>query len=216
VPHLRRAASAAAALALFAASPAVAAGDPVVSPSSGHELATWFKTLVELPAADNPVFGSGQDPCVRLADPRALLVEISFGDPVTCTAELGTVAVTGFGHFCSTFDPPDSPFYAVTRADQRECARRVSPETAMKVRVDDGPWVDLFQPQFETFTPQTTVHLPADNAFGVPAQTATITGYGWQANIRNLDVGAHRYVTAVQVGGDWIAFEHRIHITARR
>ena len=52
----------------------------------------------------------------------------------------------------------------------------------MRVTVD-GHTVDIFRPQFTLFSPQTTVQLPADNVFGVAEQTATITAYGWHANV---------------------------------
>ncbi len=192
-----------------------AGGGAVVAPSNGHELAEWFKTFIELPAPVNPLWGFGQDPCVRLGPAGKVLVAISYGE-VTCTAELGTVLNTGFGHFCSTFDPPDSPFYALGKKAQHRCAREVSPETGMRVTVDGGQTVDLFQPQFTAYTPQTTVQLPVDNVFGVPAQTATITGYGWHANIRNLRVGQHLITTEIDVFGSTFRFDHFINIVPRR
>ncbi len=189
-------------------------GGAVIAPSNGHELAVWFKTFIELPAAVNPLWGSGEDPCVRLGPTGKTLVAISYGE-VTCTAELGTVVNTGGGHFCSTFDPPDSPFYALGKKEQHQCARAVSQETGMRLAVDGGPPVDLFQPQFTAYTPQTTVQLLADNVFGAPAQTATITGYGWHANIRNLRVGRHVWTIEADVEGAMYVFNHVINIVPR-
>jgi hypothetical protein len=200
------------------ASPA-AADDPhadsgaVVTPSNGHELAQWHKTFLEMPAAVNPLFGTGDEPCVRFGSGGKLLSAISFGE-VTCTAELGTVLETGAGHFCSTFDPPDSPFYAVGRREQRSCAQALSTETGVRVTVD-GHTVDIFRPQFTSFSPQTTVQLPADNVFGADAQTATITAYGWHANVRNLRLGRHHITTEVDVDGETYAFDHIIDIVPR-
>jgi hypothetical protein len=201
------------------ASPAAAADGPraasgaVVAPSNGHELAQWYKTFLEMPAAVNPLWGTGDDPCVRFGPGGKLLVAISFGE-VTCTAELGTVLNTGWGHFCSTFDPPDSEFYAVGRQEQRRCAQAVSRETGMRVTVD-GHTVDIFRPQFTLFSPQTTVQLPAGNVFGAAAQTATITAYGWHANVRNLRLGRHLITTEIDVDGDTYAFDHIINIVPR-
>ena len=100
-----------------------AGGGAVVTPSSPHQLAQWYKTFLEMPAAVNPLWGTGDDPCVRFGPGGKLLSAIAVGGEVTCTAELGTVLDTGWGHFCSTFDPPDSEFYAVGRREQRRCAR---------------------------------------------------------------------------------------------
>jgi hypothetical protein len=217
--HLRWALTGAAVLALCASSPAAAdvpdGGGAVIAPSNGHELAAWFKTFVELPAAVNPLWGSGEDPCVRLGPTGKTLVAISYGE-VTCTAQVGTVVNTGGGHFCSTFDPPDTPFYAVERKEQRRCARAISRERGMRLTVDGGPPVDLFQPQSTAYTPQTTVQLPADNVFGVPAQIGTFTGYGWHANIRNLPVGRHVWTIEVdEAEGFTNYFNHVINIVPR-
>jgi hypothetical protein len=219
--HLRWALAGAVILALCASSPAAAGdsshgGDPIVAPSGGGELADWFKTFVELPTPVNPLWGSGADPCVRLGPQGKTLVALTFGGvPVTCTAELGTVVNTGGGHFCSTFDPPDSEFYAVGAREQRRCARDVSRETGLRLSVDGGPWVDLFQPQFTAYTPPTAVRLPVDNVWGVPAQTGTITGYGWHANIRNLRVGRHVWTVEADFEGNTYVFPHVVNIVPR-
>jgi hypothetical protein len=74
-------------------------------------------------------------------------------------------------HFCSTFDPQDSGYWADNPKDGRACTRKAenTPETGVWVSVDGGPQVDLFQPQYTSLTPPTTVHLPSDNAFRRPA-----------------------------------------------
>jgi hypothetical protein len=200
------------------ASPAAADGPradsgAVVTPSNGHELGQWYKTMLEIPAAVNPLFGTGDDPCVRFGPGGKLLVAISFGE-VTCTAELGTVLHTGWGEFCSTFDAPDSGFYAVGKQEQRRCAQAASSVTGVRVTVD-GHTVDIFRPQFTFFSPQTTVHLPADNVFEAEAQAATITAYGWHANVRNLRVGRHVITTEIDADGETFPFDHVINIVPR-
>lgn len=217
--HLRWALLAAAAGLALSASPAVADDERhgsdrgIVAPSGSHDLTQIFKHFIELPFADNPLYGEGQDPCQRID--RDMLVAITFGEEVTCTAEVGTVVNTGGGHFCSTFDPVDSPWYATNPRDGRACARRVSIETGMRVSLDGGQPVDLFQPQYTAHTPPTTVRLPVDNAFGAPAGNAVFYGYGWHANLRNLRVGRHTYTTEVDVDGRTIAFPHVINIVPR-
>ena len=210
-----RCALVAAAVTLIASSPAAADGSAasaraVVTPSDGHELAEWHQTLLEMPAAVNPLWGTGEDPCVEFGPGAKLLSAISFGE-VTCAAELGTVVTTGWSHFCSSFEV-GTEFYAVGKQEQRACARAVSgSETAVSVTVD-GHTVDIFKPQFTAFSPQTSVRLPADNVFGVPGQTVTVTAYGWRANIRNLGVGRHFITTAIGVDGDTYPFHHVIDI----
>lgn len=217
--HLRCVPLAVLAVALCA-SPVAAAHDPhaggraVVTPVSGHQIAQWHKTFLEMPAAINPRWGTGDDPCVRFGPGGKLLSAISFGE-VTCTAELGTVVTTGAGHFCSTFDFDfDTEFYAVGRHEQRRCARAVSRETGVRVTVDDHT-VDLFRRRFASFSPQTTVQLPADNVFQPVAQTATITAFAWSANVRNLRVGRHLITTEVDLDGETHRFDHIIIIVPR-
>jgi hypothetical protein len=90
----------------LSASSSTAAQDPrprggaVVVPSNGIVLADWYKTLLELPPDVNPLWGTGEDPCVRFGPHGKLPSAISLGE-VTCTAELGTVLDTGASHFCS-------------------------------------------------------------------------------------------------------------------
>jgi hypothetical protein len=201
-------------VALAIAAPASAdaprSGAAVVTPASGHVAAEWHKTLLEMPAAVNPLWGTGENPCVRFGPRGKLLSAISFGE-VSCTAELGTVLTTGWSHFCSSFEV-GTEFFAVGRQEQRACARAVSTETGVSVTVD-GHTVDIFTPQFTSFSPQTTVQLPADNVFGVPGQTATVTAYGWRANVRNLSIGRHLITITVAVDGETFAFHHVIDIT---
>src|SRR5215203_170598 len=101
--HLRWALAGAVILALCASSPAAAGDshhgdDPILAPTNGHVLAEWYKTMNELPAPVNPLWGSGEDPCVTFGPGGKMLVAISFGE-VTCTAEVGTTVITGWGHF---------------------------------------------------------------------------------------------------------------------
>ena len=208
--HLRWALVATAVLAFPA--PAVAGGGrPVVAPSSSHDLAQTLTTFVELPAPVNPLYGYGTNPCVEVGDHT--LVAITWGEEVTCTAEVGTEVRTGAMHFCSPFEGP--PYYATDPKTGRACARAASPEVGISVSVDGAPPVDLFRPQYTAYTPPTHVRLPVDNVFGLPPQRGTVYGFGWHANIRNLGVGRHTYLTTVQVDGRTIPFPHVINIVPR-
>ena len=214
--HLRCAAPAAVTLALCLSSSAAASGGPIVTPAGGAALSAWFKAVLELPVPVNPL-GAG-DPCLRLGPNGKLLVAVSFPDaPGNCTAEVGTVVMTGANHFCSTFSfDRGTDFYAESRREQRQCARTVSTETAVLVSVDGAPFVNLTQPRFSVYTPQLTIHLPADNMIGINPETATITGFGWHAKIHNLRVGRHHYTTKIQRDGTWTAYEHEIKVVPRR
>ena len=209
--HLRWALVAAVLFALPASASAAGGGRPIVTPSSSHDLSQKLKRFTELPAPINPLYGTGSDPCVMIDD--TTLVAITYGEEVTCTAELGTIVSTGHMHFCSTLEP--EPWYADNLKDGRACALAASPETGSWVSVDGGPSVDLFRPQFTNYSPPTKVRLPVDNVFGLPPQTGTVYGYGWHANIRNLGLGRHTYLTTVEFEGELLAFPHVIHIVPR-
>ena len=211
---------AALALALLAA-PAAAAkdshedGKAVVVPASGAINGEWYETLFALPTAVNPLAGNA-DPCVRLGHEGMVLSALAPGGTVTCTAERGTALFTGSDHFCSTFDAPDSGFYAVGRAAQRACAMPLGQAmTALSITVDDAEPVDIFTPRFAAFTPLTTVRMPVGNLFDVAPQTATLTSYGWLALVRNLRVGRHVIVVDVEEGGFSGSYEHVIDIVPR-
>ena len=217
--HLRWSLPAVVVLALCASSPAAGheshhGGGPSVVPLTPAEHVERIRHFVELPKPVNPLWGDGEDPCVRLGPRGKFLAVIVWNQVATCTAEVGTVPTTGGGHFCTTYDPP--PYYALGVLAQRRCARALSTETAARVRVDGGPWVDLFQPGFTAYTPPFLVHLPADNVWNVRAQWGMVTGYGWNANILNLGVGRHEYITEIQDDGVWYSARHIINIVPRR
>ena len=90
-------------------------------------------------------------------------------------------------------------------------------KAGMRLSVDGGPSVDLFQPRFTAYTPQTTVQLPVDNVWGVPRAngdhhrrtdgTRTSATFG---------VGRHRYTTEVDdADGFTNSFKHVINIVPR-
>ena len=211
--HLRWALLATVLLAFPASASASAGGggQPFVAPSSSHDLTQKLKTFVELPTPVNPLYGEGQDPCVWIAPD--MLVAITFGEEVTCTAELGTVVNTGAMHFCSPFE--GEPWFADNPKDGRACARAASPETGLWVSLDGAPRVDIFRPQYTAHTPPTEVRLPVGNVFGLPPQRGPVYGYGWHANLRNLGVGRHTYVTTVEFEGREMPFPHVINIVPR-
>ena len=78
-----------------------------------------------------------------------------------------------------------------------------------------APRVDIFRPQYAAHTPPTKVRLPVGNVFGLPPQRGPVYGYGWHANLRNLGVGRHTYVTTVEFEGREIPFRHVINIVPR-
>ena len=67
----------------------------------------------------------------------------------------------------------------------------------MTVTVDPpGVPVEIRKPQFELFSPQRTVLLPADNILGLDGpQLITLSAHGWGAAVRELNVGEHTIVS---------------------
>jgi hypothetical protein len=188
-------------------------GRAVVVPAGPEITGLWFKTLFELPAAAHPFQGNG-DPCVRLGRRGKVL---TVATPATCTAEQGTAVYEGWDHWCSNFDPPDSPFYAVSAAEQRRCALAASQSvTALTITVD-GRSTDILKRRFATFSPQIALNLPADNVFEIDPVVGpyTLTSYGWEVLVKNLRVGQHVIRIYGEDGDFKGSYEHIINIVPR-
>jgi hypothetical protein len=206
--HLRRTVLAALALALCLPSMAGAhsasnAGGQLVSPQAvvdgitgGEAMGLSWARGYSLPSAENPAR------CLRLGRTRSILVAVDF-EPVPCTVRRGTtLLVWGITNTCSTVEEP--PFLAVGSTAQRRCARTLLEPIidSVVLTVDRGRRpIDLKRPQFEIFSPQQHVLVPADNPFGVPAQRATFTAWGWVAWLKDLPAGQHT-IRTVTTGTD--------------
>ena len=195
--HLRRIVLAALAVGLCLPSMAGAhgastAGGQLESPyvkvdgiTGGEAMGLSWAVSYSLPATED------RAPCLRLGRTRSILVAVDF-EPVPCTVRRGTtLLVWGITNTCSTVDEP--PFHAVGSAAQRRCARTLLEPIidSVTLTVDRGRPIDLKRPQFEIFSPLQHVQVPADNPFGVRAQRATFTAWGWVAWLKDLPPGQH-------------------------
>ncbi len=63
--------------------------------------------------------------------------------------------------------------------------------TTLRVAVDDDAPVDLRTGRFEVISPQQSVQVPPDSAFGLPAGPATLVAHAWMAQLRTLRPGQH-------------------------
>ena len=132
-----------------------------------------------------------------------------------CTVKPGTPIYIFFGSECSNVE--ESPFYGADAAAQRACALGFDEDffAAASVSVDGADPIDLLTPQFEVFSPQMTVDLPADNILGVPAGTATFVAHGWSVMVRGLRPGEHTVTVTVEAGGEVMTFPATINVVPR-
>ena len=210
--HLRRTVLATVALALCVA-PVAAAQDPrgdgraVVTPVTGQLLGEFWAQIYSLPASENPFAGNG-DPCLTVG--RKVIQEV--GGP--CTVEQGTALTLGFGAACSNVEEP--PSYGADEAAQRACALAADEAVlGMTVSVDGGAPVDIHRRQFEVFSPQRTVLLPADNILGVDEGLATLTAHGWGAVVRNLRPGQHVITGDTEFADGHLIVRHILNVVPR-
>jgi hypothetical protein len=132
------------------------------------------------------------NPCQTVGDTHQALVMGPNGETNTCTVDRRTqLVIFGLGSACSDVEP--APFFGADEAAQRACVVAFDHEfvTALRVTVDDDAPVDFRTERFEVISPQQTLQLPPDNAFGVPAGPATLVAHAWMAQLRTLRPGQH-------------------------
>jgi hypothetical protein len=152
-------------------------------------LAEWWVKVLEQPLGQNPFEGLGES-CLTLGHKGGVLAPVT--GPTTCTVKTGTaVLLIGFTSECSDVEPP--PFFAEGEQAQQACAEETNQgrAEATLVTIDGGTPVNLQTDRFELVSPQTTVDLPENNIFLVPAQEATFAAHAWAAVIRGLPPGQH-------------------------
>ena len=150
--------------------------------SLGYWLAQWWAGGLSAPAdATNPLFAGG---CVLVGK-----VAIHYGGD--CAVPPGTAIFEMlFSTECSDLEEP--PFHAEDAADAAACGRANSGvATALDLRVDAGPWLHLLDDDFAAAMPWTTVRLPENNIYGLPAGSMSFGGYGYGALIKALRRGRH-------------------------
>jgi hypothetical protein len=184
-------------------------GRPVIAPArgvggvTGGELlaAAWSRAAL----TDDPYMGS----CAPIA--RGVLLPRAPHDTgrADCTATRHTRLFTNFGTACFAFElPPGS-----TEADQLACALESDQAIqAINITVDGRESVNIVRRRFELVSPQTTVQLPPDNVFGVPAGPTTFTAHAWGAVVRNLPLGPHRITSELVVQNE-VVFTRTVYLS---
>ena len=91
--------------------------------TGGQLIGEETRLLLELPAAENPLFGAGES-CFRAGHRGKVLIVWTRPEsqaPAECTVKPGTsVFLIGVFVFCDQLEPP--PFFAVGEKAQRQCA----------------------------------------------------------------------------------------------
>lgn len=133
----------------------------------------------------------------RIGDPNPECFSIGRNDKVligqhdsTCTIKLGQPVQEFWSNTCDTKSPP--PWYAVTEAAQRRCARKgLNQDTDyVKVAVDALPATTISAPRFEVISGQFGFVSPVNNEFGYPPGPGTASADSWVAMVY-LPVGHH-------------------------
>jgi hypothetical protein len=183
----------------------VPAGKRLAGLTGGQLIGEETRLLLELPAAENPLFGVGES-CFPVGGGGDVLIVWTRPEgqpPAECTVKPGTsVFLFGGWVFCDPVEPP--PFFAVGEEAQRQCAleglRTLLEFDAILVTVDGGTPVDIGSDRFVAVSPQGTAQLPEGNVLGVTPQETTFVTAGYVAMIRPLPPGEHT-ITVEVVGG---------------
>lgn len=147
-------------------------------------LTALWTFVYETPAPQNP-FGSGPPAsgCIHLGDAVA-----AFGPNgvPACTVKSGTkLFVAASSNECSTFDTMYTTYPKLLK-----CAVAADPSVAPHVTVDGTP-VSVRS----VVTGPIHATLPADNVFGLPADTSGLgAAHGWVALVHPLTPGTHTIV----------------------
>jgi hypothetical protein len=160
---------------------------PGVAPAQSREaelLADDWAALLALPAAENPLAGSG-DPCLMVR--RHVLGPV--GEHASCTVEPGTRVFLWWSWECSDVEEP--PSYGKTEAEQARCALAANAGVRSVTVSVDGATTEIRTPRHEVLTSQRSVDLPEDDIFGTEARTATFVAHGWALLTRPLRPGHH-------------------------
>jgi hypothetical protein len=164
-------------------------GGAVVAPAQDKWAGEFWAQIYSLPLSENPFVGNG-DPCLTVGHK---VLQAVGGGP--CTIEQGTTFTLGTGTAWSNVEDP----FPETRAEQLDLATAQDREfvESMTVTVDPGGIpVEIRKRQFELFSPQRTLLLPADNVLGLDGpQLITLSAHGWGAAVRKLSVGEHTIVS---------------------
>lgn len=123
--------------------------------------------------------------CVQLAGGKVL----SPNEGIACRVPPGTPVFINFSVENSNLEPPFSSDEETQLAEARNESNDLV--VSLDTTVDNGVTTDIRDPRYAVSSPQMRVRLPADNVFGVPAQTISFTAFGWAATISGLTPGRH-------------------------
>lgn len=123
--------------------------------------------------------------CVLLAGGKVVQPNGSVG----CRVRAGTPVFIDFSVEISNLESPFSSDEATQRREARTESKALV--VSLDTSVDGGPVTDIHARRFVVTSRQMEVQLPANNLFGVPAQTINFTAWGWAATIKGLTPGHH-------------------------
>jgi hypothetical protein len=152
----------------------------------------WFRWAGGTPTPANPFVHP--DNCGPGASPRAWFLPGTTGGNQTATCRVPEgkgLLVSPLGNFCSGATNGVSTFSAL-----RDCALAgLANVTAVRLKIDGHRVRHLNR--FFVVTRKFAFHIPADNIFGVPAQTTPAVVVGQFIMIRPLEEGRHTVVAFV-------------------
>lgn len=173
--------------------------------TGGQLIGEETRLLLELPRAENPIFGVGEScfPDGHRGKVLILWTRPEGQAPAECAVKPGTsVFLFGGFVFCDPVEPP--PFFAVGEEAQRQCAveglHTLLEFDAILVTVDGGTPTDIGSERFVAVSPQGTAQLPERNILFVDPQETTFVTAGYVAMLRPLPPGEHT-ITVEVVGG---------------
>lgn len=175
--------------------------------TGGQLIGEETRLLLELPRAENPIFGVGEScfPDGHRGKVLILWTRPEGQAPAECAVKPGTsVFLFGGFVFCDPVEPP--PFFAVGEEAQRQCAveglHTLLEFDAILVTVDGGAPTDIGTERFVAVSPQGTAQLPEDNILSteqnpIPPQETTFVTAGYVAMLRPLPPGEHTITVEV-------------------
>jgi hypothetical protein len=169
-----------------AATPVVVPPDqPVAGKTSGEWSAEWWRQVLAIPAAHNPLFQEGQVECNLGASGVVFLVG-NFGGTSkrSCSVPSGShIFLPAVNGECSHAEGNGD-----TEAELRSCANAQADLITSTTASVDGRRVGPSRSESPLFS----FNLPPDNVFGLPPQTSRAVADGYWVMLAPLQAGDHR------------------------
>lgn len=185
----------------------------------GQLIGEEYRQLLELPIADNPLAGNGNN-CLSAGRKHKVLILFTVPDskpPAVCTIKAGTpVFFSSVGGECSSVEA--APFFGKNAREQRRCivdfVRSASVE-AILVSIDGKAPVNIRSERFLAVSRQRTVQLPDPNILGVADRQATIVAAAYSVLLRRLSPGTHTINVTVVSSDTSLAGTNRAIVTVQ-